>query len=125
MGLVKSVACIGHHNEQNLAVVKFVADQCAIDPKTSANQIKSFELPPFRCQKVMENDNRMIINDSKSTNMDATLTAVKSFEQVSALILTGQPKGPFTDDWAIEIMQHCDRIYASGYLKKQPLVFQK
>ena len=71
----------------------------------------------------MENDNRMIINDSKSTNMDATLTAVKSFEQVSALILTGQPKGPGTDDWAIEIMQHCDRIYASGYLKKQPLVF--
>ena len=60
----------------------------------SSNKINSFKLDPHRQEKIVDNKGRLWINDSKATNIDATIQALVPFKDKRILlILGGDDKG--------------------------------
>ena len=55
--------------------------------------------------------------------MAATLAAVNSFDGSILLILSGQPKEPYTDSFMSVILNKCHKVYATGDLARNPNVF--
>ena len=113
----------GQHNQVNAATIQAVLLHCGLDELAIKDQIETFKLPPFRCEPIYSQNNRTIINDSKATNMAATLAAVNSFDGAILLILSGQPKEPYTDSFMSVILSKCHQVYAAGDLARNPNVF--
>jgi UDP-N-acetylmuramoylalanine--D-glutamate ligase len=92
-----------------LAITRVLFDEADYD------LINAFKLDGHRQEKIEDAQGRVWINDSKATNLDAAVQAIKGFEsQKIHLILGGEDKGV---DLAplFEVMQGCDiRIYTIG-----------
>jgi UDP-N-acetylmuramoylalanine--D-glutamate ligase len=59
--------------------------------------LKTFRGVPQRIELVPEKNGVIYVNDSKATNVDSTIVALKSFRQKVILILGGEHKGsPYT-----------------------------
>jgi len=71
-----------------LAVAKILFDEIDYD------KINSFKLDPHRQEKIEDSKGRLWINDSKATNIDATIQALVPFKDKKILlILGGDDKG--------------------------------
>ena len=71
-----------------LAVSKILFDEIDYD------KINSFKLDPHRQEKIIDSKGRLWINDSKATNIDATIQALVPFKDKKILlILGGDDKG--------------------------------
>jgi len=58
------------------------------------NKMNSFELDPHRQEELRDSKKRLWVNDTKATNLDATIAAVKRYkESYIHLILGGDDKG--------------------------------
>jgi len=92
-----------------LAITKVLFDEA------DYGLINAFKLDGHRQEKIEDAQGRVWINDSKATNLDAAIQAIKGFKgQKIHLILGGEDKGV---DLAplFEVMQRCDiRIYTIG-----------
>ncbi|NBO37177.1 UDP-N-acetylmuramoyl-L-alanine--D-glutamate ligase [bacterium] len=64
-----------------------------------------------------------IINDSKATNVESTLVAVKSFSSSIRLLVGGEPKGDYYGDLLPYIGKSIEKLYPFG--KAAPLVCQQ
>ncbi|MEK9728127.1 MAG: Mur ligase family protein [Candidatus Margulisiibacteriota bacterium] len=115
----------GAHNQQNAAIIIDIATYLGLDHSVMMQRLKTFNLPPFRCQKLTSRNGRIIVNDSKATNMSATIAAVQSFPGRKLLILAGQAKAPFSDAFMRLVFRECEVIYAAGDLAKNKAVFPK
>ena len=113
----------GQHNQLNAAMIQAVLLHCGLGKLDIGNQITTFTLPPFRCELIYSHHDLTIINDSKATNMAATLAAVNSFDGAMLLILSGQPKEPYTESFMSAISEKCEQVYATGDLARNPNVF--
>ncbi|MFZ9519172.1 MAG: Mur ligase family protein [Silvanigrellaceae bacterium] len=76
---------------------------------------------PLFDSKGVQKDVRAI-NDSKATNVESTLVAVKSFKKSIRLLLGGEPKGDFYGDLSPYIGEKICRIYPFG--KAAPVIQQ-
>ena len=92
-----------------LAITKVLFDE------TDYGLINAFRLDGHRQEKIEDSQGRVWINDSKATNLDAAIQAIKGFEDHRIhLILGGVDKGV---DLAplFKVMQSCDiKIYTIG-----------
>lgn len=71
-----------------LAVTKILFD------KIDYEKMNSFVQDPHKLEKIVDKKNRLWINDSKATNIDATIAALKNFDNKKVyLILGGDDKG--------------------------------
>ncbi len=113
----------GQHNQLNAAIIQDVCQRLNVNKDALNEQMASFKLPPFRCESIFSNDQLTIINDSKATNMAATLAAVNSFSGDKLLILCGEPKEAYARDWLEQVAKSCHTIYAAGYLNQHQDVF--
>ncbi len=91
------LALTGHHNAMNVLAVLAMADALGFDRATTLATVKSFKGLPHRCQLVAENAEVRWINDSKATNVGATLAALtgigEAIDGKVILIAGGQGKG--------------------------------
>jgi UDP-N-acetylmuramoylalanine--D-glutamate ligase len=85
---------IGQHNQLNLYAALFVCQKLGIDEDLS-RAISTFRGVEFRLQRVDSKFGFAVFNDAKSTNWDATLTAMRSFkpDEDLAVIIGGQFRG--------------------------------
>ncbi|MEE4246935.1 MAG: UDP-N-acetylmuramoyl-L-alanine--D-glutamate ligase [Kangiellaceae bacterium] len=87
----------GIHNGLNAAACLAILHALAVDRSESVIQaLKSYSGLSHRCQVVETNDNIIWINDSKGTNVGATITAIESIYQPNKniyLIAGGDAKG--------------------------------
>ncbi|RAP24016.1 hypothetical protein DID73_01775 [Candidatus Marinamargulisbacteria bacterium SCGC AG-343-K17] len=113
----------GQHNEWNAAIILDVLKSLGQSVDEINRIMDQFKLPPFRCESVFSNDDLTIINDSKATNMAATLAAVNSFSGEKLLILCGEPKSDYSKEWMLGILKECHTVYAAGYLNNHKDVF--
>ena len=99
-----------------LAVTKVLFDEADYD------RINSFKLDAHRQERVEDTQGRVWINDSKATNLDATIQAVKGFSaQKIHLIIGGEDKGVDLTP-LFEQMQDTDiTIYTIGANNKRLL----
>lgn len=83
----------GTYNLENLLSVVLCGMTIGIDPGAIQKTIDEFRGLPNRLECVAEIGGVVFYNDSKATNVDATVRAVMSFEQPLILLAGGRHKG--------------------------------
>lgn len=83
----------GAHNEANALAALALASvlDCELEPQLTV--LKEFAGLPHRCQWVAEIDGVTFINDSKGTNVAASVAALEGLDAPFVLIAGGQSKG--------------------------------
>ncbi len=84
---------VGRHNLQNAMVAVCAARAMGVDKDTIRKVITRFEGVEHRIEFVRELGGVKYYNDSKGTNTDATIIAVRSFEKNVILLVGGFEKG--------------------------------
>jgi UDP-N-acetylmuramoylalanine--D-glutamate ligase len=80
----------GAHNIQNAMVAAAVALSLDVDPREG---LRTFAGVPHRLEEVATQDGVLYVNDSKATNVESTIVALRSFPSGVRLILGGRGKG--------------------------------
>jgi UDP-N-acetylmuramoylalanine--D-glutamate ligase len=93
IGTLSNPVLNGHHNRDNLLAALGVCHALGLDTKAALAATAGFTPPEHRCEPVATIDGILYINDSKSTNLDATEKALRSFARPVILILGGKEKG--------------------------------
>jgi UDP-N-acetylmuramoylalanine--D-glutamate ligase len=83
----------GRHNEENVLAALLIADRSGVTPERAAAGVRSFRGLPHRLEIVRTLDGARWFNDSKATNVGATVQSLLSFERGVVLILGGKDKG--------------------------------
>ncbi|MCH5159786.1 MAG: UDP-N-acetylmuramoyl-L-alanine--D-glutamate ligase [Clostridiales bacterium] len=85
------------HNLSN-ALGAILACYCVgVEPEKAIEALKSYQLLPHRLQKVGKINEITFIDDSKATNVHATVSALSCYSETLALILGGSDKGESYD----------------------------
>lgn len=124
----------GEHNQINIALASLAGYFFGIHPdiirsqwnaSSTAYQHLAHRLEDLvrHCALVTSNKTRRLVravNDSKATNVESTIVAVKSFPKAIRLLLGGEPKGDFYGDLIPFVGKNICRIYPFG--KAGPLI---
>lgn len=94
---LSELALTGHHNAMNILSVLAISDALSLNRDKALATVKAFTGLPHRCQQVAEAGGVRWFNDSKATNVGATLAALtgigESIDGKVILIAGGQGKG--------------------------------
>jgi UDP-N-acetylmuramoylalanine--D-glutamate ligase len=91
------IALRGHHNLENVLAACSAAYLAGAPPAAIANGVKTFRAVEHRLEWVADVGGVKFYNDSKATNVDATLKAIEAFPESLIVILGGKDKGsPYT-----------------------------
>ncbi len=90
---VSDIKVVGRHNVQNVLVGVGAAIRCGVSEEIIRKAVSSFKGVEHRIEFVREKDGVRFYNDSKGTNVDATVTALKAFSSPVVLLAGGHEKG--------------------------------
>lgn len=88
-----SLLADGLHNIQNALATIACAKILGVETETIAKSLASFKGIKHRVETVCEVDGVLYVDDSKGTNVDATVKAVGSMKRDTVLLLGGKNKG--------------------------------
>ena len=80
---------VGEHNYQNVECAIICAKLAGIDNNTIISAIKEFKAPEHRLEYVATIDKTAFYNDSKATNPEAAIVAIKSFNDKKVVLIAG------------------------------------
>jgi UDP-N-acetylmuramoylalanine--D-glutamate ligase len=83
----------GEHNVENVLAACAAAYLAGANPESIVNGVKTFQGVEHRLEFVAEVGGVNFYNDSKATNVDATVKAIEAFPGPLILILGGKDKG--------------------------------
>ena len=96
------------------ALLAMAVDKVLFD-RVEYEKINSFVLDPHRQEEFYDTQKRLWVNDTKATNLDATIAAVKRYEdQFIHLILGGDDKGVDLSELFAFLQGKNLKIYAIG-----------
>lgn len=95
---LNAIKLVGKHNIQNVIIATMAAKKLGISNADIENAISNFNGVEHRIEFVRELDGVKYYNDSKGTNTDATITAIKSFDKNIILLVGGYEKGLSMDE---------------------------
>ena len=101
----------GPHNVQNAMVAAAVALGQGVDPREG---LRTFAGVPHRLEEVGTHDGVLFVNDSKATNVDSTLVALRSFPSGVRLILGGRGKGQDFTPLRALVGERCASVHLIG-----------
>lgn len=87
------IKIVGMHNKQNIMIAIMAAKKLNISNDDIVEVISNFKGVEHRIEFVKEIDGVRYYNDSKGTNTDATITALKAFDKGVILLVGGFEKG--------------------------------
>jgi UDP-N-acetylmuramoylalanine--D-glutamate ligase len=90
---VAQLRIAGRHNLANALAALALGDAAGLDKQAMLQVLREFQGLPHRTQWVAEHNSVAWYNDSKATNIGATLAAVHGFDGPVVLIAGGQGKG--------------------------------
>lgn len=90
---LNDIKVVGNHNIQNIMIAICIAKKCGVDTTIINQEIASFIGVEHRIEFVREINGVKIYNDSKATNTDASIIALKAFDQPVILLMGGFDKG--------------------------------
>lgn len=90
---LNAIKIVGKHNLQNVMIAVFAAKAIGISNDIILDAVSSFKGVEHRIEFVREIDGVKYYNDSKGTNTDATITALKAFDRGVILLVGGFEKG--------------------------------
>ena len=104
----------GSHNVENVLAAVCVGALTAVAPERVRQAVRSFQAVEHRLEHVATIRGVEYYNDSKATNVDATIKALESFPANIHLILGGKDKG---SDYTVLndlLRQRVKRVYTIG-----------
>lgn len=107
---------IGIHNIENAMAAALMALADGATPQDIQQAFDEFKAIEHRIETVAQINGVTYINDSKATNLDSTITALKSFEkdQNIWLILGGRDKGASYEVLLPYLKDHCKSVLSIG-----------
>ena len=90
---IKDVKLKGQHNLLNFLAAASCADICGIKIEFIKNVLKTFKGIPHRIEYVTTLMGVEYINDSKATNINSVIVAIKTYNKPTILLLGGVNKG--------------------------------
>jgi UDP-N-acetylmuramoylalanine--D-glutamate ligase len=110
----EDVGLRGAHNLRNAQAAATVALARGVPEAAVREGLRSFRGVPHRLEEVAVRDGVQWVNDSKATNVDATLTALASFPGGVHLIAGGEGKGEDYSVLAGPVGERCRAVYLIG-----------
>lgn len=112
---LKDCPIIGEHNYQNIMCAVIVAKIVGLDNEKIVSAIKTFKAPEHRLEFVREFRGIKLYNDSKATNPEAAIVAIKSFNDVNAVLIAGgRDKNTDLTEFCEEIKKHIKTVILIG-----------
>ena len=111
---VPEMKIIGRHNVANAMAGAATAIALGLTVAEVSAGLRTFPPVPHRYEPVAEIEGVVFINDSKATNVDATVAALDSSDRTLHLILGGSRKGEPFDALAGPVAENCRGIYLTG-----------
>ncbi|MBQ9081283.1 MAG: UDP-N-acetylmuramoyl-L-alanine--D-glutamate ligase [Clostridia bacterium] len=111
---VKELSTSGMHNVANTLAAISVAKLFGLENETIAQGIASFKGIRHRIEKVAEIDGVSYVNDSKATNVDATVKALEGMTGETVLLLGGKDKG-YDYDALFEVIKRSSVVHVVLY----------
>ncbi len=101
------------------ALLAMAVDKILFD-RVDYEKINSFVLDPHRQEELRDSKNRLWVNDTKATNIDATIAALQRYKKLHVhLILGGDDKGVDLSE-LFEYLKNCSvKIYNIGSNKEK------
>ena len=99
---------IGNHNLENIAMCLCAAKLLGVKTNDAKFLLDGFKPLPHRCEHAGVIDGVTYIDDSKGTNVDASVTAMKCIKGRKIIILGGQGKGEDYAPLAETVKAECD-----------------
>lgn len=106
----------GIHNVENAMAAALMAFSVGVSAQTIQNVFDTFKAMEHRIEQFAEHRGVIYVNDSKATNLDSTVTALKSFEKCQNiwLILGGRDKGASYEILRPYLTDYCKRVLTIG-----------
>jgi len=106
----------GQHNYENIMAAISVCKVLSVDNETIRNVLKNFSGVEHRIEFVRSVNGIKVYNDSKSTNVTATQTALSSFDNPTILLLGGMDRG-HSFEGLTSYMKNVKRVVSYGETK--------
>jgi len=116
---LSEIPLLGTHNQENIMAAALVGYIFGISLPKIKKCIKNFEGLEHRLEKVLTKQGVDFYNDSKATNVDATLKSIQSFKKKIVLILGGRDKGEDFRRLRETIKKQVKRIILIGESRKK------
>lgn len=112
---LKDCPLVGEHNYQNIMCAVIIAKLVGLKNETIKNAIMTFKSPEHRLEFVTEFDGIKFYNDSKATNPEAAIVAIKSFNDTNAVLIAGgRDKNTDLTEFCQEIKSHITTVILIG-----------
>jgi len=111
---VGEISLKGAHNVENVLAAVAVGMLAGVEPKQIRRAVASFHAVEHRLEYVDTVRGVEYYNDSKATNVDATIKALESFPGRIHLILGGKDKGSDYTVLSDLVKQRVKRVYTIG-----------
>jgi UDP-N-acetylmuramoylalanine--D-glutamate ligase len=111
---VSEIALKGAHNVENVLAAVAIGMAAGVEPAAIRRAIKDFRAVEHRLEYVATLRGVQYYNDSKATNVDATIKALESFPANIHLILGGKDKGGDYSELSPLIAERVKRVYTIG-----------
>ncbi|HTU15177.1 MAG TPA: UDP-N-acetylmuramoyl-L-alanine--D-glutamate ligase [Solirubrobacterales bacterium] len=111
---VSELQILGNHNVANAMAAAAGALSLGLPAESVASGLRSFGGVAHRLEPIAEIAGVRYINDSKATNVEATRTALGSFESGVRLILGGSLKGESFEPLLPMVRERCRSVYLIG-----------
>ncbi|MFL5821950.1 MAG: Mur ligase family protein [Solirubrobacteraceae bacterium] len=113
-GLADEIRLPGEHNRQNGMAAAAVCLARGIDPDAVAAGLRSFQGVSHRLELIATRDGVAWINDSKATNVQSTIVALRAFDGGVHLIAGGDGKGQDFTPLRPLVAERCRAVYLIG-----------
>ena len=111
---VSEIPLKGAHNVENVLAAACVGSLMGCSPETISQTIRNFKAVEHRLEYVATIRGVEYYNDSKATNVDATIKAIESFPANIHLILGGKDKGSHYSVLNDLLRQRVKQVYTIG-----------
>jgi UDP-N-acetylmuramoylalanine--D-glutamate ligase len=105
---------LGRHNMENVAMAMAAVGELGFYVSSARKALKTFVPPPHRCSLVLSRGGVKYIDDSKGTNVAATVTALSSLDGRKVIILGGKGKGEDYGELAAALMKFAKFAFLIG-----------
>lgn len=100
------VPLLGRHNLENAAMAMAAVELLGLGAESAEHLLETFPSLPHRCEAVASIGGVEYVDDSKGTNVAASVTALGSLPGVKVVILGGQGKGEEYGSLAEAVKKH-------------------
>ncbi len=110
---------VGVHNAMNALAAIIIANSEGVDDATIIKTLKEYKSLDHRYEVIGEKNGIRFINDSKATNPESSMPAIKSAKKPTILIMGGMEKGSDFSELIDEIGSRIDFTLIFGECKRR------